>query len=181
MKRTIYTQGDLDGACFLYCLANSYVALTGKGMTSAQWRKSLKSVPFRLDDFLSGDLGTGYLNDDFNYLEGLCHNFLQGAGNAERFEVTSKKQNLTLRSLKASISDEQVAIIAIEKGNHWVSVVDADKDRFYIACSAEALNAKHKYAESVSPNHHRHFNRTASFAEFEIYKDSGLLVRCVGD
>ena len=47
-------QGDLDGACYLYSIANSYFALTAKKITPAKWKASIRALPFKLDDFLSG-------------------------------------------------------------------------------------------------------------------------------
>lgn len=81
------------------------------------------------------------------------------------------------RSLRTSITEDQVAIVAIDNGEHWVSVVDADQQHFYLACSATALNSKGEYVEKKSPNFDRFFNRTASSADLKIYKDYAVLVR----
>lgn len=66
MTRKIFAQGDLDGACFLYSIANSYVALTSKKLTCTQWKHSLRALPFKLDDYLTGK-GTEALDDTPNY------------------------------------------------------------------------------------------------------------------
>ena len=178
MKRVILAQGDLDGACYLYSIVNSVFALTSMQLTTAQWRRSLRKLPFKLDDFLSGD-GTKLIDETPCYLEGLCRNFLENIWRA-RFEITQLKR-VASKSLLSAITDNQVAIVANDDGKHWVSVVDADQDLFYLACSAEFGNSgtKCQYSEKHSPNFHRIFNKTASFAGLRIWNNYALLIRSV--
>ncbi|WP_157354269.1 hypothetical protein [Aromatoleum toluclasticum] len=176
MTRRIFAQGDLDGACYLYSIANSYVALTSKQLTGAQWKKSLRASPFKLDDFLSGS-GTEALDGTPDYFEGLCRNFLERIRSTQ-FHLT-RNENVTAKSLRASLTDNQVAIIAINDGEHWVSIVDADQNQFYIACSAAVLSSASPYLEQRSPNFQRAFNRTSSFADLQIWNRYALLVKNV--
>ena len=178
MTRKILAQGDLDGACYLYSIANSYFALTSKQLTSAQWKHSLCASPFKLDDYLSGQ-GTEALDHTPDYLEGLCRNFLGEIKNA-RFEVT-RSENVSSRSLRAALSEKQVVIVAFSDGDHWVSIVDADQQKFYLACSAVALTSKAPYKEEKSPNFKRAFNKTSSFDDLRIWNKYALLVKNVTD
>ena len=185
MTRRIFAQGDFDGACYLYSIANSYVALTSRQLTAKQWKKSICASPFKLDDFLTSD-GTKSLDDNLDYLEGLCRDFLNGIRKTQ-FQVTRKKVSET--SLRASLTDKQVAIVAIDGGDHWVSVVDADAEQLYIACSAMALSDKTKTpleerveeGEGVSPNFQRAFNKKSSFANLKVLANYSLFVIHVTD
>jgi hypothetical protein len=55
--RQIFTQGDYDGACFLYALANAYTAVTGKAPSCDAWDTGIRSLRHR-NDFLGGCIGT---------------------------------------------------------------------------------------------------------------------------
>ena len=174
MNRKILAQGDLDGACYLYSIANSYAALTCKQLTGTQWKRSLRASPFKLDDYLCGQ-GTEALDDTQDYLEGLCRNFLGRIPNTQ-FEVT-RREDVSPRLLRAALTEKQVAIVAINDGDHWVSIVDADKKQFYVACSAVALASKTPYIEERSPNFQRAFNMASSFDDLRIWTRCALFVR----
>lgn len=178
MTRRIFAQGDLDGACYLYSIANSYAALTFKQLTGTQWKHSLRALPFKLDDYLSGQ-GTEALDDTPDYFEGLCRNFLGRIRNT-RFEV-ARSEKVSSSSLRAALTEKQVAIVAINNGEHWVSIVDADQQQFYLACSAVALASKTPYKEERSPNFKRAFNKTSSFDDLRIWNKYALLVKNVTD
>ncbi|GGB55159.1 hypothetical protein GCM10011502_30130 [Oceanisphaera marina] len=60
--RKILSQGDMDGACFLYAVCNAYHALSGRKATAKRWRESLKWIPFA-NDFIS-DGGTWRYDED---------------------------------------------------------------------------------------------------------------------
>ena len=57
MIRHIFTQGDYDGACFLYALANSYKTITGKTPSCKAWDKGVRFLK-HADDFLGCCIGT---------------------------------------------------------------------------------------------------------------------------
>jgi hypothetical protein len=132
-------------------------------------------MPFKLDDFLIGP-GTSKIDDDLDCLEGLCRAYFKGIPSA-KIQVTRKASN---KSLRASLTTNQVAIVAIpESGDHWLCIVDADKNYFYAACSAQALNPEpggEEYCERKSPNHHRFYNRVLAAKEFEIWKNYAILI-----
>jgi hypothetical protein len=183
--RQIFAQGSLDGSCFLYCIINSFVALSSRPAKitdkwiSEKWTEPLRSLPFKLDDFLIGP-GTSKIDDDLDCLEGLCRAYFRGISGA-KMQVTRKASN---KSLRASLTTNQVAIVAIPKnGDHWLCIVDADKDCFYAACSAQALYpvpGDEEYCERKSPNHHRLYNRVLTAKELEIWKDYAILITNTG-
>jgi len=174
MQRKILAQGDRDGACFLYSIANGYSALTSKQLSRDKWRKSINAIPFRIDDFLSGR-GTENLDDKPEYFEGLCRDFL-----SNEFEVTGKK-NISEKSLRTHITKNQVAIVAIENGEHWACIVDADNELFYIACSAAALESHTTYAEKKSLQLDRFYNSKLSFTELKLWNSYALLINKISE
>ena len=185
--KQIFAQGALDGSCFLYCIINSFVALSSKPATvtkkwiSEKWERPLSSLPFKLDDFLIGP-GTSKIDEDLDCLEGLCRAYFQGIPSA-KMQVTGKG-NISTKSLRAALTTNQVAIVAIPKSaDHWLCIVDADKDCFYAACSAQALYpvpSNEEYCERKSPNHHRLYNRVLTVKQLEIWKDYAILITNVG-
>jgi len=175
-SRKILSQGDRDGACFLYSIANSYYALTKQQLSEAQWKKSINAILFKLDDFLSGR-GTEKLDYNPEYLEGLCRKFLP-QNNKINFEIAAVKDT-TEKSLQKILTNNQVVIAAIDGGNHWVCMVDSDKSQFYLACSNTDLNSEEKYYEATSPNFERPFNKTSSFNELELWGGSMMVVKIV--
>lgn len=56
-QRRIFSQGDFDGACLLYALANAYTALTGHAPGCAAWDKGIAALP-SARAFLQGCVGT---------------------------------------------------------------------------------------------------------------------------
>ena len=57
MPGKIHRQGDLDGACFLYSLANAFAALTGENPERGKWDKGIDAIEHP-GDFLKGQVGT---------------------------------------------------------------------------------------------------------------------------
>lgn len=53
----IFSQGDYDGACFLYSLANAYFALTGQRPSCGAWDNGIRAIKHG-HDFLGGCIGT---------------------------------------------------------------------------------------------------------------------------
>lgn len=174
MKRKILAQGDRDGACFLYSIANSHMALTKKQVTQKKWEESIAAIPFRVDDFLSGN-GTLRLDDNVVYLEELCRDFLEKI-QPDQFKITSKNANSD-NSLRGLITHQQVAIVAINEGLHWVSVVDADETYFHIACSAAALELGGEYTELKSDKFQRAYNLKLLFEDLKLWGNYALLIR----
>ena len=56
MTRQIHTQGDFDGACFLYAIANAYTALTKSRPKYKDWDSGIGKIPHPVD-FLRGCSG----------------------------------------------------------------------------------------------------------------------------
>ena len=52
-RRTIHTQGDLDGACFLYAIANALTAPTGNSPDLKAWGSCVRELPHAVN-FIDG-------------------------------------------------------------------------------------------------------------------------------
>lgn len=178
MSRKILAQGDRDGACFLYSIANSYWALTHKQLTRKKWKKSVHAIPFEVDDFLS-ERGTERLEENPEYFEGLCRDFLNQI-QTNKFEIAGKNA-ISEKSLRRLITSDQVVIVAIQKGAHWVTIVDVEERSFDIACSATALCLGPKYREKKSDKFGRTYNKKLSFQELKLWNSYAILVKRIND
>ena len=173
-NRKILAQGDRDGACFLYSIANAAFALTDKVVTQSKWVKGIRALPFEMSDYIAGR-GTEKLDLKPHYLEGFCQDFLAVLGvNAK---VSWHEGLKSTAELKNILTPRQVFLMVIDDDAHWVAMVDADdKDAVFIACSAEALNGDSPYLEESSPRFNRLYNKQLKFAELRAEKGYGILI-----
>lgn len=173
-KRKILAQGDRDGACFLYSIANAVGALACKSVDRDEWLEGIRALPFDMRDYLAGS-GTENLDTNQHYLEGFCQNFLVALG--VKTKITWHEGIKSTVELKNILSPYNVFIMAVYKNDHWVVIVDTDeKDSVFIACSAEALDGTYPYNEEISSRYHRAYNKKATFSELGAGKGYGLLI-----
>lgn len=172
--REILAQGDRDGACFLYSIANAVGTLACKSVDQDEWLEGVRAVPLDMRDYLAGS-GTEKLDSNQHDLEDFCQNFLIGLGvNAK---ISWHEGLKSVGELKNILSPYNVFIMAVDDGEHWVAIVDTDEiDTVFIACSAEALNGTYPYIEEISSRYHRAYNKQSTFAELRAGKGYGLLI-----
>lgn len=172
--REILAQGDRDGACFLYSIANAVGALACESVDQDEWLDGIRALPFDMRDYLAGS-GTEKLDSNQHYLEDFCQNFLIGLGvNAK---ITWHEGIKSASELKNILSPFNVFIMAVDDDAHWVAIVDTDdKNTVFIACSAEALNGTYPYNEEISSRYGRAYNKQATFTELRAGKGYGLLI-----
>jgi len=158
-KRRIFAQGDLDGACFLYSIANAYVALTGRAPDFAHLCAALAQVPHP-GDFLNPSVGTtGHYDLDYSLLQSTMERMLALLGGegpdsqrlyVQRFHVQRIEGPLSVRSA-ALLPDARSVVILRYQGSshfaddmdHWVCAVahDAALGCLYVACSVRHQRA----------------------------------------
>lgn len=172
-NREILAQGDRDGACFLYAVANSIPALLNKLLSQDQWGQCIRQLPFKLDDFLAGR-GTEQLDDNPIYFEIFCEEFLKVLNVDSK--IVSHADISSSADLKRLVQQDSVILATIYGGDHWVAVVDAQGDDIYMACSAQALSGKAPYREAKSPRLNRIFNLLLKFDDLDLWKNYGLLI-----
>lgn len=176
MKKTrrILAQGDRDGACFLYSIANAAGALTGRVVTQPKWVKCIQSLPFIMSDFMAGR-GTEKIDWKPHYLEGFCHDFLSALEVPS--EVSWREGLKSSKQLASLLAKDQLFIMGVYDDAHWVTIVDTDGEVVFIACSSEALDGEHPYSEKLSPRLKRVYNKQSTFAELGAGKEGyGLLI-----
>ena len=178
MTRRILAQGDRDGACFLYSVANAYQALTGNAISRKQWTRAIDSIRFKSEDFLSGR-GTERLDDSSGDFKELAEDFLSKLPLA-KFDISSTKV-ASQKALSSLITNDQVLIIAIEDGDHWVCLVDSNNSVFHVACSATALEEFDSYNESKTDMFGRYTNRAYSYRNLKLWMDCALILRKSSD
>lgn len=176
VKRKIQTQGDFDGACFLYSLVNALQALTGKKVTQKMWFNFITSLPFKAENFLIGNIGTGLLSENTKNLEIIASNLVfQMKINASVFSVDGI---LTAKDMGCTINKNSVILVARDHGEHWVAVVDMSGENAFISCSARALehDFNKPYQEGVSKNYGRVYNAISNFDEIKHWNGYALRV-----
>lgn len=180
MKRNILAQGDRDGACFLYSIANAVGALTKGAITQAQWKNWIQSSPFCMNDFIKGD-GTKKIDSKHHHLGGLCSDLFDTLMKSSKkmngcFEVEWINGLNSIKKLGAVLSPSKVLIMGINNDEHWVTIVDVDGKDVFISCSAEALNGVSEYFEKKSPKLNRFYNKKTTFHDLEAGEGYGLLI-----
>lgn len=161
MKRRILLQGDMDGACFLYSIANAFTLLTNKKVTITKWSKQFEYIPFS-EDFLSGNIGTKNYDDNMSLYEFAIKQSISLAYSSKKYlnEITIKShpQIRKLNEIKPLISNKSVVILNIS-GEHWICAVGIDEKRNSIqaACSEIPENIC-SYKEFKNEND-KYFNR----------------------
>ncbi len=171
--RQILTQGDLDGACFLYCLANTAQALTCKPVDAADWIRGILALPFDMRDFMAGR-GTEKLDKDPDSLVALARGFLRELG--VNSVIVWQDPIRSLQQLRSLATAHQVVIMAVHNDAHWVTVVDVSEEEVFVACSVQALDGAQSSLEQVSPNFGRYYNQRVSFAKLKAKPGHGLSV-----
>ena len=158
-RRTIHSQGDLDGACFLYSAANAYTALTGRSPVLARWARAIQSVPHPAD-FLDPTCGTTLnYEQDPNLLGHALETIFAAVGkDGPRIDFTWHPEAAGFDDVAELIDSRSVALFRYQ-GNtrfarnvdHWVCGVSARRPRMeragriYVACSSRLVDA---YPES---------------------------------
>ena len=141
-RRTIHTQGDLDGACFLYAIANAYSAISGKFPGLQEWGARVQELP-HLAELIDPSVGTtaSYAN---------APELL--AQVAEQLLVVGSDPGLAVRPLPTvqtlaevvELIDECSVVVLRYRGasrfakdvDHWVCAVASEAPtRLHVACS----------------------------------------------
>lgn len=167
MKRRYLIQGDLDGACFLYSIANTVVVLSGRKPTIGQWAKSLQYIPFSAD-FLNGNVGTKNYDEKIELYEFSIKQALSEFSPNKKYEVTSFPNIKSITEVNKLIDKSSVVILNINS-EHWVCVVStlSSQNKLLTVCS-DVTNRIYDYTESRAEDG-RFFNR-----EYIINHDNAI-------
>ncbi|PBP64981.1 hypothetical protein PSYCIT7_013835 [Pseudomonas syringae Cit 7] len=160
-KSKIYSQGELDGACFLYSVANAIRAVTGRAISRPDWRRAIERLPFRTHEFLSG-YGTGVLDQHPDALVAFAKSF---AGSLRSTVVMEPLLRLSAGEMEAALEEGKALIVSVDKGEHWVAIVEIADGLAYCACSWEINKKSPAYTERM----------TSSGRTYNVIKPVGAL------
>lgn len=160
-ERWIYAQGDFDGACFLYGIVNSYVALTGERPAFERLCAAIAGMDHP-GDLLNPNIGTtgGYDGDMAKLADNIRRALSALAGadaGAARFTVTRLDGRLRASDVAQSVGPASVTLLRYQGASqraegmdHWVCAVAAEGEALRVACSVRlhmAIDAGAAYAE----------------------------------
>ncbi|WP_188895701.1 hypothetical protein [Microlunatus endophyticus] len=138
----IYVQGILDGACFLYALANAYKALTGKKVTREHWNRAVARLP-EPAEFLGGSGATRLsYGEAVRHIDSTLDAF---SDSGETFRVDQLDPAAGIVNLCRAVSSDSVVIFPYggqtefqHLSSHMVcgvAVSDGPPMRLHLACS----------------------------------------------
>jgi len=169
MRRRIHTQGDFDGACFLYAIANAYTALTGRRPELEAWDEGIRAIPHALD-FLQGCVGTTQHHEKDADL--LCNTVtamlaaFSGKGASPSVEFCPHVSDLA--SVAQLVGQRSVVVFNykgetrhVRAGDHWVCAVAVDGDPLtvHVACSIRRSDDGRFNDREYVETHHRDADR----------------------
>jgi len=152
-KRYILSQGDLDGACFLYSIINAYISLTVRrpgrqgwgNKFYKRWDKAIAYIPHLTDFFICSSInengGTGRYDDNACLFKLAVERVLYEMSTQKEkgvFQVNIHEDRHHPSDIKKLISKNSVVIVCPDY-EHWVVCVACKENPtiVYTACSAE--------------------------------------------
>lgn len=140
-ERKLLSQGELDGACFIYAIANAFICLTGKKPTQSNWDKAIDILPFK-EDFLKGKIGTErYYENKINMTEVISNVVEQFSKYTKfKFRVLPHDRMNQKKELCKLIKHNSLVLFCIDQ-EHWVigSSFDKEDGILYISCSFQLI------------------------------------------
>lgn len=133
--KVILSQGDLDGACFLYSLTNAALCL-GLTVTEEQLKRRWASALDVITDpvhYLNSKKGTAG-NRSAACEQELAIDFLHALA-PNRFDVELLDTSINLLHIARKHLNAETVLV-VDNGAHWFCVVDIDGSTLHAACSA---------------------------------------------
>ncbi|GAB3102554.1 hypothetical protein G8770_10300 [Aestuariicella hydrocarbonica] len=162
MNRKLKSQGDFDGACFLYSIANAVISLNDT-VTVENWSHAISSLP-KAGLFLRQNVGTLAFDDDGKKLEGVAQRFLKSLS-SNKFKVVLDPGNR--QKIDRLIDENTVAIVSTPE--HWFVVTEVHDNTVFVACS-DTFNAHgHKQPEERSPKFGHISNLRIKLSDLRVY------------
>jgi hypothetical protein len=155
-ERRIFAQGDLDGACFLYGLANAVLCFTGDNdPVRERWSKLTGKIG-RAKEFLNWESGTIFNKEYPKRDVVMARKYLKVLTDDAKFRVTLVSRSAAKSALKEHVRAD--SILLFDNGEHWSCIVEINRGRAYIACSAELASGSSEYSEELSVQFERPWN-----------------------
>ncbi|MBL0616825.1 hypothetical protein [Aeromonas veronii] len=169
VKRKIKFQGDLDGACFLYSIANAVISLNSN-VTPENWSDAIELLP-NSQLFLRQDVGTLAFDDDGEKLEKVAQRFINDLAD-EVFTLKLYKTNR--KNMQSLIDDDSVVIIC--NPEHWFVVTEIYNDTVFIACSDVLNSLGNLYLEELSTKFGHISNLKVKLNELSVHGNMAFRV-----
>lgn len=177
--RTILAQGDLDGACFLYSLANAARCLVPKSATPFMWTKLLSAVGKSARNYLDGRIGTEPSDHDWQLQQSIAQQYM---------DILCPKNRviaLTFDGLDGASVGRYVtrrSVVVMPEKTHWSCLVEVRQEDAYVACSArwgQVLESQPKhslptYVEDKSPRLKRTYNLKRPTSELKLFEGRAI-------
>lgn len=171
--RFIRSQGDFDGACLLYSLANATQALTRRQVLIEDWSAMIQSLT-GASNFLDNVAGSKDTDSDQVAQEVLAKNILLLLSPTLLLtaETVIKLKDGSLRRIAPSAD----TVIVCSNQQHWFCIVDSDDHYAYVACSWVWQRDPGSYVERVSPRLGRIYNDVVKCKDLEFFENRALVV-----
>lgn len=161
----VYFQGILDGACFLYALANAYKALTGKRVTREHWNRAIALVPDPAA-FLGGPVANQLHHEEAQRLIEAVLGEFKDPG--EEFTLERLDPSAEIADLAYHVSAESVVLFAYGGLTEFqnpeshivcgVAATDGPDAALHLACST-AFWGRYLSAGEYDERHHPELGR----------------------
>jgi hypothetical protein len=161
-ERFILAQGSMDGACFLYSVANAAKALTGgQSLRTQHWSSMLQTLK-RVGDFMDQQVGTENFDPRPERQAGTVHRMMKELTPSRSISVSLvSSDDLTGRRLAALLDPKSVIVVGTQ--DHWVCAVDIDLEgRHLLVADSSQLHEAEQYTERTDGRLGRVFNNTWS-------------------
>lgn len=168
-ERFILAQGSMDGACFLYSIANAAKALTGsKSLPPQHWSDMLQTLQ-RVGDFMDQQVGTENSDPRPQHQMGMVCRMVKALTPNRSIEVSLvSADDLAGKRLAALIDPESVLVVGTP--DHWVCAVDVDQEgRNMLVADSSQLHELGHYTEQTDGRFGRVSNNTWSAAPQKKY------------
>ncbi|MEB6606068.1 hypothetical protein [Aeromonas sanarellii] len=162
MNRKLKSQGDLDGACFLYSIVNAVLSLNGE-VTAKSWSNAISLLP-KAKFFLRQDEGTLAFDDDGDKLENISKKFLHGlVGDQFKLEF----HHVNKKGIHKLI--DQHSVVIVSNPEHWFVVTEVYDEFVFIACSDVYNTHKCEYLEKNTPKYGHLSNSKIDYSALSVF------------
>ncbi|MFC1736380.1 hypothetical protein ACFL1X_09690 [Candidatus Hydrogenedentota bacterium] len=169
MRRRIHTQGDFDGACFLYAIANAYTALTNRRPRLEDWDSGIRQIPYAVD-FLQGCVGTTQRHEKNHALltETILTMLTELSARDSLIQAELQSDITDIVAISSLVTHNSVAILwyrgqtaFVDAGDHWVCAVAKNEEpfRLHVACSIRRSDDGHLNDRDYAEVHHSDLDR----------------------
>ncbi len=171
----ILGQGHLDGACFLYAIANAMLCLTRPESKSVRPKNWSEMIAFlNAGDFLDGRIGTQKTDDNAELQALLAYQCISKLDPSSEYAVNTKLGLNSRSDFDEIVTNDTVLLLPTQE--HWYCLVDSKDKIAYLACSSYWQKPRDKYEENESPRLRRLYNTDIALKDLDIFQKRAIAV-----